>query len=101
MVEFLTAAEAEATTLKADVKSTMTGLEELYGYFGEKYDGNDPVRILSTIASFLDIFDKSIASLKVSVDPTGDACKRPFSHPARLCCGEVTPCSAATVQRLY
>jgi hypothetical protein len=65
MVDFLTAAEKRSRLLHQDVANTMAQLQELYSYFGEKYDGNDPVRILSTIASFLDIFDKTIASIQV------------------------------------
>jgi hypothetical protein len=64
MVDFLTRAEATAATLKADVAQTMAELQALYGYFGEKYDGNDPVRILSTVATFLDMFAKTIAAMQ-------------------------------------
>ena len=65
MVEFLDGAERQAAELQAHVASTMAELQALYGYFGEKYDGNDPVRILSTIATFLDTFSKTIAAMQV------------------------------------
>jgi hypothetical protein len=67
MVVFLTAAEAEAAQLKADVASTMGQLQELYGYLGEQYDGNDPMKILATVSAFMDTFDKTTAAMNVRV----------------------------------
>jgi hypothetical protein len=82
MVTFLTAAEAEALQLKADVGSCMEQLQELYGYLGEKYDGNDPMRILGIVSTFMDTFDKAISTINVRTSaPSGlKSCKEAHAH---------------------
>lgn len=65
MVQFLKSAEATAKRLRQQSKDTMTLLRNLYAYFGEKYDGNDPVKILSTLAKFMDLYAKSVKSYQV------------------------------------
>eukprot|EP00892_Ulva_mutabilis_P004243 jgi/Ulvmu1/2190/UM013_0036.1 len=60
MREFLQGAEARVAELQAAVSSTMASLRGLYDYFGEKYDGTEPVRILALLASFLDLYAKAV-----------------------------------------
>ena len=89
MVDFLTAAEAEAAQLRADAAATMAQLQALYGYFGEAYDGNDPVRILSTVAAFIDTFSKTIDAMEVRARGGRTACccsAKPLEGRALRCC---------------
>lgn len=65
MREFLQGAEVTVAELQASVAATMQSLRGLYDYFGEKYDGADPVRILSLLASFLDLYAKAVKQYQV------------------------------------
>ena len=70
MREFLQGAEATVAELRASVQATMQSLRGLYDYFGEKYDGTDPVRILSLLASFLDLYAKAVKQYQVHPPPS-------------------------------
>lgn len=74
MVKFLKSAEDAVAELRAQSADTMEQLRNLYAYFGERYDGNDPVKILGTLASFLDLYAKSVKQYRV----------RSFSWPLLL-----------------
>lgn len=65
MREFLQSAEETVADIQAGVGATMQALRGLYDYFGEKYDGTDPVRILSLLSSFLDLYAKAVKQYHV------------------------------------
>ena len=65
MVEFLKSAEETVKRLRTQSADTMEQLRNLYAYFGERYDGNDPVKILGTLASFMDLYAKSVKQYRV------------------------------------
>jgi hypothetical protein len=65
MVRFLTSAEDTVKQLRVQSSDTMELLRNLYAYFGERYDGNDPVKILGTLSSFLDLYAKSVKQYQV------------------------------------
>lgn len=65
MAEFMHAADETVCNLKRGVTETMDSLRQLYSYFGEEYDNQDPAKILAIISSFIDIFAKAVADLQV------------------------------------
>lgn len=69
MVEFLKGAEEAVAQLRTQSTDTMELLRNLYAYFGERYDGNDPVKILGTLAAFLDLYAKSVKQYRVCTVP--------------------------------